>query len=185
MTKELPSPEFLHKVLFCDFETGSLIWRERSPETFETSGPRPASDVATNWNARWANKPAFTSVDGPGYKKGLINGRAYKAAHVVWAMAYGEWPQETGFWLDHINNCRTDNRLENLRLVTPIQNAWNRRSSPGDIPVVGVSFDVATQLWRARITINGVRKHLGRFASFDAALSARLQAEQERWHGGR
>lgn len=39
--------------------------------------------------------------------------------------------QETeGKFIDHINRDRLDNRIENLRLVLPIENAWNRSLKP-------------------------------------------------------
>jgi hypothetical protein len=44
---------------------------------------------------------------------------------VVYAWFYDEVP--TGLVVDHINNCKTDNRIENLQLLTPGENIWKER----------------------------------------------------------
>jgi hypothetical protein len=48
---------------------------------------------------------------------------------VAWALHYGDDPYP--MHIDHINRNRSDNRITNLRLVTPTQNAANRAPSPG------------------------------------------------------
>ena len=178
MTRELPSPDLLRNILRYDFETGRLFWRYRMPDTFDCSGQAACLNAALAFNTRFCGKEAFTSVDGKGYLCGRINNKKYKAAHVIWAMSEGVWPQETGFVLDHINRVRTDNRLSNLRLVTKTKNSWNRSD------VAGVYLDRRTGRWEARIEGNARRKNLGHFDSRDQAREARLKAEQERWGGG-
>lgn len=42
---------------------------------------------------------------------------------IIWETFYGEIPN--GYQIDHINTVRTDNRLENLRLVTCKENGNN------------------------------------------------------------
>ena len=44
----------------------------------------------------------------------------YDGHRAVWERAYGVIPD--GLWIDHINENKSDNRLENLQLVTPAQN---------------------------------------------------------------
>ena len=45
-----------------------------------------------------------------------------KLHQVVWALVYGCWPTQ----IDHINGNPHDNRVENLREVTPSENCLNR-----------------------------------------------------------
>ena len=180
MPKKLPSIEYLHKVLRYDLDTGFLYWRERTPDTFPQKGVRPSTDICANWNARWSGKRAFTQQDGDGYHQGFLNHVMYKAAHVAWAMCKGVWPRDTGLWVDHINNVRSDNRITNLQLVTPSQNARKRVPSKSSVSnCVGVSFDTEFNKWRARITVDGRRVHLGRYASLEEAVSAREAVEKE------
>ena len=44
-----------------------------------------------------------------------------KLHHMVWVMVYGRFPKV----IDHINGDKTDNRIENLREVTPSDNSLN------------------------------------------------------------
>lgn len=177
MTRELPPPDFLRKILRYEPDTGRLFWRYRMPDTFACASKSACLQAAQSFNARFCNQEAFTGLDGGGYRCGKINNKSYKAAHVVWALAEGQWPQETGLFLDHINRVRTDNRLCNLRLVTKVQNSWNRSD------VAGVYLDRRTGRWEARITSHGTPRNLGRFDTREAACEARQQAEQERWDG--
>lgn len=41
---------------------------------------------------------------------------------VIWAVVYGSWPES---WLDHIDHNKRNNKVENLRLATPLQNGQN------------------------------------------------------------
>ena len=42
--------------------------------------------------------------------------------HAVWAVCKGRWPEQQ---IDHVNGDVTDNRIENLREVTPSENKLN------------------------------------------------------------
>lgn len=63
--------------------------------------------------------------------------------------------------VDHINNNRTDNRLENLQLITQRENV--SKNNKGTSKYVGVYWSKKSNKWRSVITINNKRKHLGLF----------------------
>lgn len=44
---------------------------------------------------------------------------------------------------------------------------------------MGVTWDVARELWSAEIWSENKKHHLGRFANFDAAVAARKTAERQ------
>ena len=56
----------------------------------------------------------------------------YRAARIIWCLQTGEDPGE--MYVDHINRDPYDNRWENLRLVTQLQNQRNR-SANGNIEI--------------------------------------------------
>ena len=70
---------------------------------------------------------------------------------------------EEGLVVDHINRDPFDNRLENLRMITPPQNSWNsKRSSTNTSGFKGVS--ASGSRWIARIYSKGRSFFLGSFS---------------------
>lgn len=91
-----------------------------------------------------------------GYLKYEVLGKKYYLHRLVWLYIHGVFPDEE---LDHINNNRADNRLCNLRPVTPLQNRYNtpvRRDNQSGFK--GVEFVKHLNKYRACIKIEGVRK---------------------------
>jgi len=81
---------------------------------------------------------------------------------------------------DHANGNGLDNRRENLRPADATTNAWNRpRKSDNTSGYKGVSWDRKNGNWRAYITANGSRRHLGRFATAELAAAAYDVAARE------
>lgn len=64
---------------------------------------------------------------------------------------------------DHINHNGLDNRRNNLRIVTRIENQWNRRSFKGESKYRGVSKYKRSNKWRARLTRLDKEYYLGYF----------------------
>lgn len=111
--------------------------------------------------------------DGGGYMQITILHKRYMAHRLMWNHVHGEIPE--GLEIDHINGKKTDNRIENLRLVTHKQNQENWRQAPVTnvtSGVKGVSFYPSSMKWRAQIKHNNRNHHLGYFESIDAAQSA-------------
>jgi hypothetical protein len=81
--------------------------------------------------------------------------------------------------IDHINQNKLDNRIDNLRLTTPNKNMANRKLKPNKSGYRGVypHFDK----WIAQICIKGKVKALGRFITKEEAALAYNQAALELW----
>lgn len=75
-------------------------------------------------NPRWTL--GTTGAHG-GYLRARIQGKDYRVHHLVLETFVGMCPP--GMQCDHINRNRTDNRLENLRWVTPKENSRNRKDN--------------------------------------------------------
>jgi len=81
--------------------------------------------------------------------------------------------------IDHINHNTLDNRKLNIRDVTKSQNAMNagvqKNNKSGH---KGVYFDKANGKWRATISINYKKLHIGYYTSLIEAINARKKAEE-------
>lgn len=85
-------------------------------------------------------------------------------------------------FVDHINGNKVCNKLKNLRLVSPAQNAYNRKSKNSyigvDLPVAGVK-PTQSGKWQALITIRGHTMTIGTFEHvYDACLARVLREYQ-------
>lgn len=79
------------------------------------------------------------SYDKDGYLIIKVKTKQFKAHRIVWFLNYGKFPDGE---LDHINRCRTDNRVENLRECDRKTQVNNRTYLPNkDTGVVGVYID--------------------------------------------
>lgn len=111
-------------------------------------------------------RPAGTvirSLDGDGYVRVSLLGKQYRGHLLAWLYMTGIWPVHQ---VDHRNLNRSDNRWENLRAATRVQNYANcgrrRHNTSG---YKGVTFFKRDGTWKAQISIAGRAKHLGYFAN--------------------
>jgi len=166
MAKTKPIPiKILRQLLRCDAEAGKLYWKPRPREMFSSQkGYR-------TWEARFAGKEAFTALNRNGYLHGCILYTYFLSHRVIWAMHYGEWPDDH---MDHINHNRTDNRISNMRVVTNAENHKNTKMlSNNTSGHTGVDWVKKDRVWRARIGAVVI----GSFGSKEEAVKARRAAE--------
>ena len=71
-------------------------------------------------------------------------------------------------YIDHINGNTLDNRLENLRSVTPAENSRNRSDSRLSV-YTGVTYRKHVDRWVAKTKVDGKFIHLGYFESPEEA----------------
>lgn len=62
-------------------------------------------------------------VESNGYRTLCLGGVRYKWHRIVWMLHHGSMPDGL---LDHINGNKDDNRIDNLRPATAVQNVHNR-----------------------------------------------------------
>jgi hypothetical protein len=89
-----------------------------------------------------------------------------------------------GLFTDHINRDKLDNRKENLRNCTPLENQRNSVKPAGKCGYRGVTIDKRkkTRPYVARIKIDKYHKHLGMFATAKEAALAYNEAALK-YHG--
>lgn len=166
------SPERARELFDYDPDTGILRWKPRAEESFKTP------QNSRSWNARYAGRVAGS--EWRGYTRVKFDGFDYSAHRVAWVIATGRLPL---FGLDHINGDRRDNRLCNLRDVSPALNSRNRSKISGkDRP----HPCIRRQCKRWHVRIGSFRKndvYLGYFDSLDAAIEARNAEWVRRGYG--
>lgn len=130
------------------------------------------------WGEIKAGRIATTSSNG--YLKVTLNGKQYFAHRVAWLLHAGDDPGSDD--VNHRNQNRSDNRIQNLELVTA---GDHKRKMPklsnNTSGCTGVCWDIQARKWRVQISISGKSRTLGVFEDYDIAVKCRKAAE--RAHG--
>lgn len=110
-------------------------------------------------------------VNKSGYMIITINSKSYRLSRVIWIFMFGSIPD--GFYIDHINGNKTDNRLCNLRVVSNKQNQENRPAPRNTTSGYrGVNWHSSYKKWMARICHNKKRETIGFFDTAEEAYQA-------------
>lgn len=149
------------------YKNNVLYWKER-----EVTGR------GANLSAKVFNQPVGYKHSGARSKTTYLRARLglkqVMVHRIIWEMHYG--PTPGGFVIDHVDGNGLNNSLDNLRLVSRIENARNYpRQSNNTSGVVGVSKD--GNKWRAAIGGGKKREDLGAFEDLFEAVCARKSAE--------
>lgn len=154
--KLLPSQEILRSIFSYDAETGELRFLRRA-------------DRSPQWNSRWGGRLAGNRHDDEGRSKVMVNGSLFFCHRVIWKWMTGE--DALGL-VDHWDTDPPNNRWTNLRLASDSQNAMNRNRRRGKGLPKGVYWHKAAGKFVAQIGVDNVTRHLGVFATADAAHAA-------------
>lgn len=122
----------------------------------------------------YKNKKGYISVEVKvkGVKQKLL------AHRLAYTFTFGEIPQ--GMQIDHIDGDRSNNKINNLRCVTPRGNSENQKNAMpfNQTKLIGVSFYKRDNIFTAQINVNGKKKHLGRFKTAEEANIAYVKAKR-------
>lgn len=100
-----------------------------------------------------------------GYRYMKLKQQRKAVHHVVWYLHYGRWPDPSKD-IDHINQNKLDNRIENLREVHRSINALNNKAK---------NVSKNSKGYRARIG----QKYVGTFETIEEATQAAKKAKQK------
>jgi hypothetical protein len=93
-----------------------------------------------------------------------ISGNKSKKIHQLVAIAFlNHKPNGFKLVVNHKNFIRTDNRVENLEIVTMRENG-NHKHLKSTSKYTGVHWNKKNKIWYSQIYINGKSKHLGCYA---------------------
>lgn len=165
MSQALPSYERLHELF--EYRDGWLYYKndvcdKKGRKTKVTKGSKAGG------------------IHPLGYVKMRVDGKMYMAHRIIYKMFNKDFEGNT---LDHINNDRSDNRIENLRLATREENNRNtvlRKDNKSGVK--GVYWNPREQYWIAAISYNKKRKVLGHFNDLSLAKEF-IELAREMVHG--
>ena len=110
------------------------------------------------------------SLDAYGYRCIKLHGKNYKSHRLVWLYHTGEMPISE---LDHRNQKKADNRIENLRVATRSENVQNTPTRVDNTSGHrGVVWNKHNKNWVAQANVSGVRKFLKASIYKEVAIAA-------------
>lgn len=150
---------YMRTLLGYDPDTGAFTWKVS-----------PAPCIKAGRSAGWKNSSGHIQIK--------VGGTSHMAHRLAWLMTFDALPIGQ---IDHINGIRDDNRIANLRAVTPGENTQNQRAPRSDNTsgYLGVSFSKAAGKWVAGIGVGRKRIHLGCFECPEEAHLAYVKAKRE------
>ena len=97
-----------------------------------------------------------------------------KRVHILVANAFIANPDGKAC-VDHIDNIKSNNHINNLRWATSAENQHNRSVNINNKSgCKGVSWHKGNKKWQSQIMIDGINVHLGYFPSLEDAKQARI-----------
>ncbi len=142
--KSTPPKSRLHE-LFA-YENGKLLWRK-------SGRGRNGGDEAG-------------MITEKGYRRIRVDGQLHMAHRLVWAYHFDSVPN----YIDHADENKLNNKIENLRPATKVQNGYNiSRRKNNTSGVKGVYWATREKKWVCELSINKRVLRVGRFDDLDLA----------------
>lgn len=159
------------------------IWKD-VPEyegLYEVSSLGRVRSLARQWTAgncaslKHNGKVLSAGIGSDGYRIVVLCNNKHRKTmkvHKLVAMAFLQHkPNNYEFVIDHINDIKSDNRVENLQLVTQRFNAFKTQGNYSS-QYKGVCWNKYRQKWTSHIRINKLLKYLGAYNNeYDAHLA--------------
>ena len=131
---------------YFEYKDGGLYWKKY----------RPGSQLGKRFGAK------------DRYRVGAFFGKRCKEHQLIWFYHYGKWSEQ----LDHRDQCKTNNEIDNLRETTTYLNGQNVTYPNQTSKQVGVGYHKRSGKWRARSWKNGKRYEIGSFKTEQEAIGA-------------
>lgn len=132
-------------------------------------------EVSNLGNVRSKRKTLNPSTNIQGYKVVSLHSNGVKKqwkVHQLVALCFLSYRFENhSLVIDHINGDKTDNRLDNLQLISQRENR-SKLSKKTTSDYVGVYFQKKTKKYTSMIYINGTIRYLGSFDNQEDAKAA-------------
>jgi hypothetical protein len=125
---------------------------------------------------RYSSNRIAGSLHSTGYKYTGIFGKRYKNHRIIWMMHYGYLPKE----IDHIDQNKANNRIENLRESNRILNMQNVAiRSNNKSGTANVGWYKPYKKWEVKMRINKKSCHFGYFDDLELASLVAMEAKDK------
>ena len=130
-----------------EYKDGELYWK-----------------ISPNWSIKVGDKVGYLTKDG--YKRTMINKKNEKLHRLIFLYHYGYFPQ----LIDHIDGNGINNKIENLREVSHMQNSQNKKMAINNTSgSKNVYWHNAAKKWTVVLTLNKKKKVIGYFEDLELA----------------
>lgn len=116
------------------------------------------------------------SVDSNKYIVICVDKKQYKAHRLAWLYHYGE---DADFLIDHKNQNKKDNRIENLRKANHSINGLNISKAQKNSKTQIRGVHACNGKYRVRIRVSGKFMHIGMFKDVESARIAYENAKKK------
>ena len=142
--KEIPSKDELINIF--EYIDGNLYWKKSK------------QGIRKNKLAGDKNSNNYTRV--------VYKGQKYNIHRLIFMINYGYVPE----FIDHIDGNPSNNRIENLREATCIENCQNQKMAKNNTSgIKGVTLNKNINKWLVRVSVNKKRLFLGYYDNLDVA----------------
>jgi hypothetical protein len=144
----------------------------------EDSGDFFVNTMKENFGRRFGKKVGCLAKNG--YIVISIDGKKHYAHRLAWMYVYGKFPDNQ---IDHIDRCKTNNAIANLRKAERYQNLQNiPLDASGVSGLLGATLHKQENgriFYTAEIALKKNRKYLGSFTTAEQAHEAYLAAKRK------
>lgn len=116
------------------------------------------------------------TINSCGYVRIVIDRKAHLAHRLAWLYIHGSFPTHD---VDHINCVRHDNRIANLRDVSRVVNANNRKTANRNNRSGHIGVSAYRNKWIAQFRGGTQRGYLGVFDTAEEAATAYAAAKRQ------
>ena len=146
--------EFIEEAgLIYDFVYGRIYKRQLKIKTYKICGNHNKTD---------------------GYHQIKIDGKNFRIHRILYEK-YHNIKIPDNLVIDHINRIKTDNRIENLRMVSISQNNQNTSKRIDNTSgYKNICWDKNRSKWKVQIVVDCKKIHYGRFINIEDAIRKRI-----------
>lgn len=157
-----------------------MITQELLKEYFEYREGHFYRKIVPKYSRNFVGQQVSETNNKNGYVFISVSGKSALMHRMVFLYHNGYLPE----FIDHKDGDKLNNKIENLRPTTLLQNNYNSKMKTGrnKSGAKGVFWDKHKNRWIGRVSVSGKEVHVGTFTDFDEAVES-VKLYREKVHG--